>query len=218
MYPKGIIYHSAFGSSTGEFQVALSRRQKLVARAVRSLGAATTSFAMAAIVFSFTPALQTQTPALSPQIETIETPAPERGEFSLIVPAIGATSKVIVNVDPFIDAEYSKALKAGVAHAKGTGLPGEGSRIYLFAHSTNSLLNVDEYNAVFYQLRKLARGDEIIVFTDKKYVYEVTETKVVAATDTSWIQKGSEEELVLQTCDPPGTTWRRLLVIAKPKH
>lgn len=216
MYPKGIIYHSAFGSSTGEFQVALSRRQKLMARAIRSLGAATTSFAMAAIVFSFTPALETQTPTVLP-VEAVHTPA-NSGDFSLIVPAIGATSKVIVNVDPFIDAEYAQALKSGVAHAKGTGLPGEGSRIYLFAHSTNSLLNVDEYNAVFYQLRKLAVEDEIIVFTDKKYVYQVTETKIVNATDTSWIEKGSEEELVLQTCDPPGTTWRRLLVIAKPKQ
>ncbi len=218
MYPKGIIYHSAFGSSTGEFQVALSRRQKFMARAIRSVGATTTSFAMAAIVFSFTPALQTQAPELPIQDVVYETPVPDSREFSLIVPAIGATSKVIVDVDPFVDTEYSQALKAGVAHAKGTGLPGEGSRIYLFAHSTNSLLNVDEYNAVFYQLRKLTVGDEIILFGDKKYVYVVTETKVVAATDTSWIQKGSEEELVLQTCDPPGTTWRRLLVIAKPKY
>jgi LPXTG-site transpeptidase (sortase) family protein len=76
---------------------------------------------------------------------------------------------------------------------------------------------------VFYLLGKLEAGDSVIVFfADKKYVYEVTGKKSVSADDTSWLDindpgsEGSGEELLLQTCDPPGTTWRRLIVVAKP--
>src|SRR3972149_1574681 len=73
------------------------------------------------------------------------------------------------------------------------------------------------YNAVFYLLRKLEAGDKIIVFfADKKYEYQVTQKLTTPAKDVSWFSyDDGEETLVLQTCDPPGTTFRRLIVVAK---
>lgn len=142
----------------------------------------------------------------------------ELNTLDISIPAIAASSNVILNVDPFNQDEYLNALKHGVAHARGTGLPGEGKRIYLFAHSTNSPLNFSEFNAVFYQLRYLKEGDEILVlFNGQEYKYQVYQKIIVDATNTSWLKNSSEgEELVLQTCDPPGTTLRRLLIIARP--
>ena len=138
--------------------------------------------------------------------------------FSVVIPKIEAYANITANVDPNIKAEYLDALAHGVAHAKGTYFPGQLGRTFLFSHSTDSVLNFKQYNAVFYLLRKLEKGDQIIVFfADNKYVYEVEELKNVSVKDTSWIAPNpGVEELVLMTCDPPGTTWRRLLVIAKP--
>lgn len=138
--------------------------------------------------------------------------------FSIYVPKIDAKANIIPNIDPSNSEEYLEALKKGVAHARGTNFPGQEKSIYLFSHSTNSPLNILEYNAVFYLLRKLEKRDKIyIYFLNKKYVYEVTDIVVTDAFDTSWLnEKGQGERLILQTCDPPGTSINRLIVIAKP--
>ncbi len=134
------------------------------------------------------------------------------------MPKINAKSSVIANVDAAVEDEYFEALKSGIAHAKGTNFPGQGKNIFLFSHSTDSPLNIAQYNADFYLLRKLNSGDKIVVyFSDEKYVYEVDYKVVTGPADVSWFDNDlGGERLVLQTCDPPGTTWKRLIVIAKP--
>lgn len=138
-------------------------------------------------------------------------------QFDIYIPAIDAKSNVVYNVDPFDSTKYLSALKQGVAHAKDTALPGQGGRVYLFAHSTNSPLNFTKYNAIFYQLRLLSKGDLIEAsLNGDTYKYKVTEKHIVAASDTSWLtEKSDRDQLILQTCDPPGTTLRRLLVVAE---
>src|SRR3989339_451702 len=56
-------------------------------------------------------------------------------EFGIVVPKIGANSKVIANVDPYNSKVYQRALTQGVAHAAGTVLPGEIGNSFLFSHS-----------------------------------------------------------------------------------
>lgn len=138
--------------------------------------------------------------------------------FSIYIPAIDARAKVTPNVNPGDRKEYLSALTKGVAHARGSNFPGGGESIYLFSHSTDSPLNFTRFNAVFYLLRKLEKGDRIIVFfMSGRHEYEVTDRVITSATDTSWLNdKGSGERLILQTCDPPGTTLNRLIVIARP--
>jgi sortase A len=139
-------------------------------------------------------------------------------DFSVVIPKIGASSKVIANVDASKKEEYIEALKHGVAHAKGTFFPGQGKNVFLFAHSTDSPINVARYNAVFYLLRKLEQGDNIIIFfSDRKYEYEVEKKFIADPEDISWLtDETGSEKLILLTCDPPGTTWKRLLIIARP--
>jgi len=113
------------------------------------------------------------------------------------------------------------ALKKGIAHALGTGLPGVKSdinrTIYLFAHSTSAPSLVAQYNAQFYLLNKMEIGDEInLTFWAKNYKYRVTEIKITDPSDVSFLTPQTDKELlVLATCTPPGTTWKRLLVIAE---
>lgn len=136
--------------------------------------------------------------------------------FSLVIPKIQAEAEIIANVDAGNPQEYQAALQKGVAHAKGTVFPGMKGTIYLFAHSTNGPWNVSRYNAVFYLLDKLALEDNIVIFFNSKiYIYRVTEKKIVSSKETGFFSQKEEELLVLQTCYPPGTTQKALLIFAK---
>lgn len=145
---------------------------------------------------------------------------PPDSEFSIVVPKIGASEKISANVDPSNKNEYLEALRTSIAHAKGTAYPGVNGATYLFAHSADNFWNVGRYNAVFYLLKELEGRDEIFVFfRGKKYAYEVYDKKIVNANETEHIDArlGEGEKLILQTCWPPGTAWKRLLIFAKPK-
>src|SRR3989344_5721685 len=150
-----------------------------------------------------------------------EIPGVPDPEFSLIIPKIHAKSRVIANVNPADEASYMESLKTGVAHAAGTGMPGTNQTIYLFAHSTESPLNVVRYNAVFYLLRELEKEDEVqIYYKGVKHRYFVTRKVIVDPTDTSYlapVNSEQKERLILQTCWPPGTRLQRLLVFAEKK-
>lgn len=138
--------------------------------------------------------------------------------FSVSIPKINAKSNIISNVDSSNSEEYLESLKKGVAHAKGTNFPGQNKLIYLFSHSTDSPLNFSQYNAVFYSLKRLEKNDKInIYFLGKKYVYRVKEKIIAEASDVSYLKDdGLGEKLVLQTCDPPGTSFKRLIIVAVP--
>lgn len=146
---------------------------------------------------------------------------PKDTQFSIVIPKIGASAKVFPNVDPSDPNQFLPILMKGVAHAKGTVFPGMIGNIYLFAHSTDNFWDVGRYNAVFYLLKDLKPGDKVIIFfQNKRYNYVVTGSKIVDPSDVSYIvnaRNQTNETLILQTCWPPGTTWQRLLVFAKPQ-
>jgi len=143
---------------------------------------------------------------------------PADPNFSIVIPKIAANSRILANVNTAAYDEYIKALGEGVAHAQGTAFPGDGGHIYLFAHSTDNILNVGTYNAVFYLLYKLEKNDEILLFYQgKKFTYRVIGKRIVKPTEIHYLTRASAEEfLTLQTCWPPGTTLQRLLVFASP--
>lgn len=137
--------------------------------------------------------------------------------FSLIIPKINANSKVIENVDPYIESEYQYQLSKGVAHAKGTALPGAPGNAFLFAHSAGDFYKANQYNAVFYLLNKLEKGDKIYtVYYKQKYVYKVKEVRIVPPESVKYLKNSAKDPtLTLMTCTPAGTTLNRLLVVAE---
>ena len=137
--------------------------------------------------------------------------------LSVVIPKIGANAKIIKDVNPFDSKEYQKALTEGVAHARGTALPGQVGNVFLFAHSSDNFMNANRYNAVFYLLNKMEKGDKIyLIFNRRKFVYTVTETKIVPAEEISYMDPESETaKVTLMTCWPAGTTFRRLVVVAE---
>lgn len=142
---------------------------------------------------------------------------PKSTAFGIVVEKIGANAPVIANVNAANQAEYNRQLQKGVAHAAGTAYPGQNGLSFMFAHSVLNPWDVPRYNAVFYLLRELEPGDRIVVFwQDKRYDYIAYDKRVVGPNDVDFLyQNYSQPTLVLQTCDPPGTTWKRLLIFAK---
>jgi sortase A len=140
-------------------------------------------------------------------------------DFSIVIPKIAANAKVLPNIDPTEEKIYLPALQKGVAHAQGTAFPGEGGHIFLFAHSTDYFWNVGAYNAVFYLLYKLEQNDEVNLFyKGQRYVYKVIGKEIVDPKQVEYLtRKSNREFLTLQTCWPPGTTLKRLLVFALRK-
>ncbi len=240
MRPKGTIYHVGKSAKHGELLLILPAIAKLIYHFLRSFGAVVICLALLSLMFSFGPILKEEIDyrlgnkridikqeVISPRIVEAERIIAVQKEalsygvssyFSVVIPKISASSNVIANVDTSNKKEYQEALQKGVAHAKGTYFPGQNGDVFLFSHSTDSPLNFARYNAIFYLLSKLEKQDKIIVFfADKRYDYEVTDKFIAKPSDTSWLSsQGGEEKLILMTCDPPGTTWNRLLIIAKP--
>lgn len=138
-------------------------------------------------------------------------------DFSIVIPKIGANSKIIPNVDSTNSKEYQVALSKGVAHAKGTLYPDEDGNSFYFAHSSDNFYNANRYNSVFYLLNKLEEKDNFyIVYEDTIYKYEIIEKSIVSPEAMEYMKSKDGERIVtLMTCWPPGTTINRMVVVGK---
>lgn len=142
---------------------------------------------------------------------------PVSTEFGIVIEKINANAKIIPNVNPGNENEYVSALTQGVAEALGSTSPGQPGNLYLFSHSTDAPWNIVRFNAIFYLLRELDKGDRVIIFyQNKRYDYIVFDRTIASPTDVSYLtNRYNEPVLTLQTCDPPGTLLNRLIVRAK---
>jgi len=142
-------------------------------------------------------------------------------EFSLQIPKILASSQIIPNVSPFDAKEYLRVLTSNlIAQAKGSSLPGlgKGNTTYVFAHSSQQGLAMTRKNSVFYLLGEMNQDDLIYIkYNGEIYTYKTYMKKVVNASEVEYVNYKDEnrEVLILQTCWPIGTDWKRLLVFAE---
>jgi sortase A len=115
--------------------------------------------------------------------------------------------KASINV-PVFHGDREEQLLKGVGHYTGSRFPGEGSNIVLAGHR----------NSVFGGLKNVAKGDNIIFETTYgKYVYQISEIKIVKGNDNSIVQPMDSEKLTLYTCYPfnyVGNAPNRYVVIA----
>lgn len=154
------------------------------------------------------------TTPIKPVIPTNQAEVVE-GPNVLIIPKLNVTAPIV-----FIDTTEEKsvltALQDGVVHYAGTANPGENGNSVFFGHSSNDLWEKGNYKFIFALLEKLTVGDQYeIHYQNKKYIYTVEETKVVAPTDLSVLNQTTTPYSTLITCTPPGTSWKRFIVKAK---
>lgn len=195
--------------------------KKSLIRALRIVGNALIILGVLLVVLTFGPAAREEVVYQTKKTFDVERQLePPNKDFSVVIPKIDAVAPVFKNTDPYNKDNYLPVLYKGIAHAKGTSLPGEEGNTYLFAHSTDAFYNVGRYNAVFYLLGKLEDGDEVEIYYDnEKFVYEVVSKEIVGPESIEYLgDRGEGEILTLQTCYPPGTTIDRLIVTAKRKE
>jgi LPXTG-site transpeptidase (sortase) family protein len=156
------------------------------------------------------------TPTLSPNPERLAA-EPLRIE----IPKIKATAKIVENVSPYDRGEYLKVLNTNaVAMASGSSRPGNGlgKSTYIFAHSSSQGLQAVRNNPVFYLLGKLRNDDEVTITDgESSYRYKIYDKKIIAADNIEYLSYSDPERevVILQTCWPIGTDWKRLLVFGE---
>lgn len=149
----------------------------------------------------------------APTYEASTFSIPREGWY-VVIPKIHAFAPIIPQVDPFNEKEYRIQLTKGVAHAKGSVLPGERGNVFLFAHSSDAFYRSSQYNTLFYLLDKLEAGDLLyIVKEGTVYTYRVEKREIVRPEQVEYLAEESDEQMVtLMTCWPAGTVAKRLLV------
>ena len=142
---------------------------------------------------------------------------PVSTEFGIIIEKINLNTDFQPDIDISTREGYWQALENGVAHAKGTKYPAQIGNAYLFAHSTVDPLNISKYNAVFTLLHQLEKGDSIVTFyKGTRYNYIVDSKDIVDPTNIEPLTRDFAEPVItLQTCYPPGTSLKRLIITAK---
>lgn len=155
-----------------------------------------------------TPIVQTPTKAQNASAEVPAAPLIE-------IPKIKVSAPVIY--EPSVaESAVQKALQGGVVHYGNTPEPGQPGNSVIVGHSSNDWWEPGKYKFVFVLLDKMVPGDKFSVnHKGKRYVYQVSEIKIVAPTDLSVLAPTADPTITLITCTPPGTSWKRLIVHAK---
>lgn len=139
------------------------------------------------------------------------------GEAKVVIPKINVEIPVIYDQTSVKEEDIQSALENGVVHYATTSSPGEQGNTVIFGHSSNNILNKGKYKFAFVLLNRLEVGDTFSLTKDgKRYTYKVYEKKVVKPTEVSVLGATSKAATAtLITCDPPGTSLNRLVVIGE---
>ena len=146
--------------------------------------------------------------------ENLQTPPPfeATAEAVLAIPKISLEAPISWNVD---DSSLNQKLLEGVAHYRGTSLPGGAGNVFITGHSSYYSWVRSPYKDVFALLDKLNVGDKIYIrYGDRIFTYQVTSSKVVSPDKLEVLESTGTYTLTLMTCVPIGTNLNRLIVIA----
>jgi sortase A len=135
----------------------------------------------------------------------------------IIIPKINVEIPVVFEEKSIDETAVQTALERGVLHYSGTSQPGEKGNGAIFGHSSNNIFNKGKYKFAFVLLSKLEDGDVFYVQkSGTRYAYRVYKKSVVEPTDVSVLDTQDKiATFSLITCDPPGTSLRRLVVVGE---
>jgi sortase A len=136
----------------------------------------------------------------------------------VIIPKINVEIPVVYDVNTIDDNTIETALERGVVHYADTAAPGQNGNVVVVGHSSNNIFNPGKYKFAFVLLSRLNNGDTFYLQKDgKRYTYQVYKKEIVKPTDISVLQPSTDKQATatLITCDPPGTSTNRLVVIGE---
>lgn len=138
-------------------------------------------------------------------------------EPKIIIPKINLEVPVVYGLNTVDEKVIQDGLEEGVVHYSSSPEPGQIGNVVVVGHSSNNILNSGKYKFAFVLLKRLENGDTFFVHKDGvRYTYKVFEKKIVPPTDVSVLGPSARENTItLITCDPPGTSINRLIVVAE---
>jgi len=152
------------------------------------------------------------TPIIIDPNSTAISPNPE-----VIIPKINVEIPVVYD-EPSVDENaIETALERGVVHYATTPMPGQQGNVVIFGHSSNNIFNPGKYKFAFVLLSRLDIGDTFYLTNGgKQYVYQIYKKQIVSPTDVSVMNTADKPDTAtLITCDPPGTSINRLIVVGQ---
>ncbi|HSX35311.1 MAG TPA: sortase [Patescibacteria group bacterium] len=153
-------------------------------------------------------------PAQASPTAVLPKPDPSKPS-SITIPAINVNAPV--TFEPSVaEWKIQVDLRSGVVHYGPTADPGQNGTVVIVGHSSGLAWAPGDYKWIFTLLNKLKPGDQIqISYQGINYVYQVTDSIVIAPTDMSVLNQTKTPTLSLVTCTPVGTSKSRLVVHAK---
>jgi sortase A len=138
-------------------------------------------------------------------------------EPKIIIPKINLEVPVVYDVNTTEEKSVQAGLERGVVHYSTSPSPGQTGNVVIVGHSSNNILNKGQYKFAFVLLKRLEVGDTFSLNKDGvRYTYQIFDKKIVKPTDVSVLGTlAKPNTATLITCDPPGTSLNRLIVVGE---
>ncbi|MDR3125469.1 MAG: sortase [Candidatus Nomurabacteria bacterium] len=145
---------------------------------------------------------------------------PDSQNPTLLIPKLSVRAPIIFDAANQTEAGSQEALEQGVVSWPVDGAsakPGQYGNSVILGHSSSDIFNSGQYKFIFVQLNRLNLGDLFYIdYENVRYSYEIIDKKIIAPTDLQALNLGESAPFAsLITCDPPGTTLNRLVVIGR---
>lgn len=141
--------------------------------------------------------------------------------MAINIPSIGIVNiKISPNVDSYNEETYNKYLKQGLAHFRGTPLPGDGGNSFIYGHSAVETFFSTHQNlpeTIFSRLSNIEVGEEVDITKDEKVLKYIVRSKRIVSPDDFTIleSQNGKETVTMMTCWPLGIGTKRLIVVAE---
>lgn len=142
-------------------------------------------------------------------------------EMMISIPSIEINDIIVTpNVNSFEEDVYNATLKKGLAHFKGTPLPGDGGNSFIYGHSAVDSFFSSHQNyaeTIFSKLENVEISDTVSIIKDGKELKYTVQKKKIADPDDFKVISGiyGKETITLMTCWPLGIGSQRLIVIGE---
>ena len=153
------------------------------------------------------------TPIIVDASSIAPTPEPQ-----VIIPKINVQIPTDYSQTTTDEPTIENALESGIVHYPTTALPGQHGNAAYFGHSSNNIFNKGKYKFAFVLLHLMVPGDTFYLsYNNKIYVYKVITKTVVEPSQVEVLNSvpGQTATATLITCDPPGTSLKRLVVVGQ---
>ncbi len=138
-------------------------------------------------------------------------------EAKIIIPKINLEIPVVYGLNTVDEKAIQNGLESGVVHYSSSPIPGQNGNVVIVGHSSNNVLNKGKFKFAFVLLKRLEIGDTFSINKDgTRYTYQVFKKDIVKPTDVAVLGPSIKPNTAtLITCDPPGTSLNRLVVVAE---